>query len=175
MLIDKSTGNQIPPEKVPDTFNTHLCTIASTLTCKFANVQVPFYDTISTVMEELLFSPITVNEVFALIKGIEIHKSSAIGKISSKLLKDSLEVLAPQLTHLYNCSITTSIFPDKWKTANVVLIHKGGNKNDVNNFRPISLLPIPGKMFEKLMHGRILDHLEKNDILTDVQWGFRPT
>lgn len=125
-------------------------------------------------MSELNSSPITANEVHNLVKKIEIHKSSAIDKISSKLLKDSLEVLIPQLTHLFNCSVFTSTFPEKWKIANVVLIHKGGLKDNVNNFQPISLLPVPGKLLEKIIHARIYEYLERNNILTDSQWGFRP-
>lgn len=169
-------NEQVETDLVPGLFNTHLCTIASKLANKFKDddTNAPFFDTLNEVIEDLVFVPITVDEVNNLIKGIETHKISAIEKITSKLLKDSLEVLVPQLTYLFNCSVTTSAFPEKWKIANVVLIYKGGSRNNVNNFRPISLLPTPGKLLEKAIHSRIYEHLEKNNILTDSQWGFRP-
>lgn len=126
-LTDAGTNEPIDPQKVPGTFNDHLCTIASTLAKRFEHNTIPFFDTINNVLSELNSSPISPNEVHDLVQKIEIHKTSAIDKLSSKLLKDSLEVLIPQLTYLFNCSILTSTFPNKWKIANVVLIHKGGN------------------------------------------------
>lgn len=175
-LTDKKiTSERIEPGKVPDTCNNHLCSIASKLTIKFDKKTIPFLETVNDVMEEMIDGQITLNEVHDHVKKIETHKTSAIDKIFSKFLKVSLEALIPQLTHLFNCSIATLVFPEKWKIANVVLIHEGGNKNDVNNFRPISLLPTPRKMLEKIIHGRIYAHLDNNNLLTDKQWGFAPT
>lgn len=55
-----------------------------------------------------------------------------------------------------------------------MLIPKEGSKFDPNNYRPISLLPLPGKMLEKLIHARLFTYLEANNILTVKQGGFRP-
>lgn len=58
--------------------------------------------------------------------------------------------------------------------ANVVLLHKGSDKSNVNNYHPISLLPLPGKLLESIIHSRLLDYLSYYGILSDKQWGFRP-
>ena len=65
------------------------------------------------------------------------------------------------------------IFPEKWKEATVIPLFKGGNRLDVSNYRPISLLPLPGKLLEKIVHMKISNYLEINEILCDKQNGFR--
>ena len=68
----------------------------------------------------------------------EVTKSSAIPNVSTKILKDAFEALVQQLTFLFNLSIFTCTFPIKWKCANVTALFKGGDRTDVNNYRPIS-------------------------------------
>lgn len=91
-----------------------------------------------------------------------------------RILKDAFEVLQDQLCYLFNMSLKSCKFPTAWKLANVVLIHKGQDKCNVNNYRPISLLPLPGKLLESLVHKHLIDYLENYSILTKNQWGFRP-
>ena len=64
-------------------------------------------------------------------------------------------VIIPQLTHMYNCSFMKNIFLCKWKIAKVIPMQKPGNKCDVNNLRPVSLLPLPGKITERLAHTKL--------------------
>ena len=118
---------------------------------------------------------VEINEgvVFDLIRNIDNLKSSGLERISSSCLKDALLALIPPLVYLYKRSLITGIFPDKWKIANVVPIFKNGNKSDVSNYRPISLLPIPGKIFENILHTHISNYLENNNYLNSKQNGFR--
>ena len=64
-------------------------------------------------------------------------------------------------------------FPPSWKIATVVPLFKGGLKSDVGNYRPISLLPLPGKILERIVHNRVSLFLENNELLCDEQYGFR--
>ena len=114
-----------------------------------------------------------IDDVIHLCRDIEILKSSGIEDISLRLCKDAFAVLPQQLTHLFNCSLKTGIFPDAWKKATVVPIFKGGDRETVGNYCPISLLPLPGKILEKIVHSRISDFLEANTFLTEHQGGFR--
>ena len=72
-----------------------------------------------------------------------------------------------------NLSFSTGIFPDKLKMARVVPIFKKGDKSIPGNYRPISILPIISKLFEKLVNNRIVNFLERNEILYNHQYGFR--
>ena len=83
------------------------------------------------------------------VEKIDIHKSASIDNMSSRVLKDAFEYLIPQLTYMFNCSLKTNSFPNLWKRATIVPLQKSGDKSDVNNLRPVSLLPLPGKMLEK--------------------------
>ncbi|MEO2220738.1 MAG: reverse transcriptase family protein, partial [Nitrosopumilus sp.] len=77
------------------------------------------------------------------------------------------------LAHIINMSFTTGKFPDLLKIVKVIPIHKGGSSQDVNNYRPISLLSIFDKIIEKLMHKRLYHYLEEHNILYQNQFGFR--
>ena len=63
--------------------------------------------------------------------------------------------------------------PTKWKKANVVPGHKKGDKQILKNFRPISLLPIAGKIFERLFNDRMFDFFTENDLISKNELGFR--
>ena len=112
-------------------------------------------------------------EVILLCREIESLKSSGMDEISSRLCKDAFLVLADQLTYLFNCSLRLGIFPKEWKSAKVVPLFKGGNKEAVENYRPVSLLPLPGKILEKIVHKRITEFFYHTQFLTPNQGGFR--
>ena len=99
-------------------------------------------------------------------------KSSGMDWISTRVLKDALLVLVPQLVYLLNLSLSTGIYPTSCKIATVVPLNKGGGKSSMGNYRPISLTPVPGKILEKIVHKVISNHLEANDQLTKFQAGF---
>lgn len=168
----KETKEVVPPTETADYLNSHLCNVAARLTDKFGP-ETPFNQTVTHATNSFHHTPISIATTLSHIRAMKIYKSSGIDKLSSRLLKESLEALAGQLTYLFNKSLEASKFPSKWKIANVVLIHKGGDSCEANNYRPISLLPVPGKMLEKIVHDRLYEHLEQNDTLTDAQWGFR--
>ena len=75
---------------------------------------------------------------------------------------------------IINKSLRKRVFPEQMKLAKVIPVHKGGTKTDIGNYRPISLLATFSKIYEKLMHTRILNFLEINDSLYENQYGFRP-
>ena len=77
------------------------------------------------------------------------------------------------LTVLFNRSFMTGVFPDSVKIAKVVPIYKNGSKHSICNYRPISILPVLSKIFEKLVHKQLLSFIEKHNLLTDSQYGFR--
>ena len=122
---------------------------------------------------KFLFEPIVKEEVDTLIRKINISKSSGILQVSSRLLKDSFQALSDKLTHLFNLSIATAIFPAQWKKALVIPIPKTGDTKKAVNYRPISLLPLPGKMLEKLIHTQFSTYIEEIGFLSDNQFGFR--
>ena len=119
------------------------------------------------------FDQLHESEVSKLIKQISVHKSSAIPSLSSRLLKDSFTILSKQLTHLFSMSLKKGGVPEKWKHATVIPIPKEGDHADVNNLRPISLLPLPGKLLEQVVHQQIMEYISMHNLLCKEQGGFR--
>ena len=106
-------------------------------------------------------------------KDIDVNKSSCIENVSSKVLKEALIYLNDKFTTLINKSFEVGLFPDAWKCAKVTPLFKGGNRNIVGNYRPVSLLPLPLKIIEKIVHGRLSNFFELRNILDPNQGGFR--
>ena len=119
------------------------------------------------------FKLITNECTHKIVKTINTNKSSGIANLSSQILKDAFSALVPELTFLLNLSLTTNVIPQAWKVAKVVPLPKDGNLDSVNNWRPISLLPLPGKLLEKSVHTQLIEHLTLQNILDKNQAGFR--
>jgi hypothetical protein len=112
-------------------------------------------------------------EVQKELKKLKRNKSAGIDNLPPNLLRDSAEAISTHLTHLINMSLSKGIFPDEWKTAKIVPIHKGEKREIAGNYRPISLLPIVSKLMEKMVHRQLITYLEKNNLLTNIQFGYR--
>ena len=82
--------------------------------------------------------------------------------------------IAEPLCLIFEKCLETGIYPSVWKKANIVPIHKKESRQNKENYRPISLLPIFGKIFEKLSFDTLYCHLCDNNLLTQNQSGFRP-
>ena len=119
------------------------------------------------------FSELRGIEVHRVVNNINISKSSGLQNISSFVIKEAFKILNPEVTKMFNMSIKTSKFPTPWKEALVIPIPKSGSLSKVQNYRPISLLPLPGKILEKLVHSQISDYLESALLLNAEQHGFR--
>jgi len=90
------------------------------------------------------------------------------------MLKEAGPIISASLTYIVNLSLTTGIFPDDWKIARVSPIYKDDIKTNPNNYRPISVLPIVGKLIERIVFNQLYGFLMEHDLLADAQSGFRP-
>ena len=109
-----------------------------------------------------------------LIRSLNSNKAHGWDGISvkMKLICDS-SIVAPLKIIFQNC-LDKGAFPKIWKMGNIVPVHKKSSKQLINNYRPISLLPVFGKIFEKIIYSSIYEFLEKHSLLSDRQSGFRP-
>ncbi|XP_015762197.1 PREDICTED: RNA-directed DNA polymerase from mobile element jockey-like [Acropora digitifera] len=81
-------------------------------------------------------------------------------------------IVAPSLTAVFTKSILTGIYPTEWKTARVTPVFKKGVKSDLNNYRPISVIPVVSKVFEKIVYDQQYQYLNDNKLLSSCQSGF---
>ena len=99
-----------------------------------------------------------------MINELKPNKAVGLDKVSSRLLKDAADIVAPSLTSLFN--ISTGCFPSTWKLAKISPLFKKGSKQDPSNYRPISVLPTISKLLEKTVHMQLYSYLCDNNLLS---------
>ncbi len=102
------------------------------------------------------------------------NKAPGLDGIGPKLLKLSKDVIGSTLTFIFNLSLQQGKFPNDFKQAKVVPIHKGGDKDNCSNYRPISILSTCSKILEKLIHNQLYNYVQESELLFPGQSGFRP-
>ena len=104
---------------------------------------------------------------------LKSNKSPGFDEISSDVLKYVFDALIRPIKHIFDLSLKIGVFPDKLKIARVTPIFKSGQKEIVNNYRPISVLSCFSKILERIMYNRLYSHLLNSNILYDKQFGFQ--
>ena len=117
---------------------------------------------------------IEYDKVEKYLRNIDITKATGADNIGPRLLKLAAPYISESLTFICNQSIMNSTFPEKWKEGKVTPLHKNGPKDDTNNYRPISVLPVLSKLLEKHVHDSLMFYLSSNNLLHSTQSGFRP-
>ena len=116
---------------------------------------------------------ISTSGVEKLLKNIDPSKAPGPDDIPNTILKECAESLAPSLSIIFQKSIDTGMLPNDWLKANIAPVFKKGNKNKAENYRPISLTSVTSKLLEHIICKNMMNHFETNDILTDLNHGFR--
>ena len=162
------------PSKMSNIFNDFYVNVADGITKTIPlTPKSPLEYLSNRTCNSLFLSPVTLLEVNDLINILNPSKSVGPNSIPIKLLKIIGHSVSPLLALLVNQSFQSGIFPDKLKIAKVISLFKKGNPELPSNYRPISLLPIFSKIFEKLMYRRLYRFLEIHNILYSLQFGFQ--
>ena len=113
------------------------------------------------------------NELLKLIQTLDVNKSHGHDGISARMIKLCDSSIIPPLMIIYRNCLKEGCFPSNWKKANVTPIYKKGDKSILSNYRPISVLPICAKLFEKIIYKSLYKYFEDNNIFDINQSGFR--
>ena len=121
------------------------------------------------------FRRVTEDEIRKTIKGMKASTATGIDWIDSNCLKLVADIIAPAMTHITNLSISTETFPSNYKTSKIVPLKKSAELNDMNcsSYRPVNLLPLPGKVVERAVFSQVAEYLEKNGLLHHNHHGGR--
>ena len=114
-----------------------------------------------------------LDEVYKILKNLDVKKPTDIFGISLKLATMAANTLKNQIPILFNLSITQEICPDKLKTGQINPVHKFESKMLYSNYRPMSILPLFSKVFERLMFNKIYNFVIKLEIIYKNQFGFQ--
>ncbi len=162
---------------IANAFNSYFTNIAFNMNNTIGELGLPIIDIISfkNFMPQSNPNSIFLNECTAaeIEEIIEKYENGKASDIPVTVIKRSSRIISPHLEMHYNNLMKAGIFPDELKTAKVTPIYKKGNEEHLENYRPVSILPIFGKIFEKLIYSRLYSFFASQGILNDRQFGFR--
>lgn len=116
----------------------------------------------------------TTDEVGKIIDNLNPNSGSGVDGVSTKAIKCLKNVIVDDLTKCINKCLDEGTFPKSLKIAKVTPVYKSGTKSDPGNYRPISVLPVISKIYEKILYDRLKKFLESKNFLYKKQYGFRP-
>ena len=156
-------------------FNEYFSTIGSSI----GNQSIPLLRTdfkhylTGNYVNSLFLEPVTESEIINCAKELKVGKSAGYDNIDPTFVKKTIFLYTKHLCCLFNESFISGTIPDQLKIAKVVPIYKSKGKECLDNYRPISILPVFSKILEKLVYRRLIDYIDKNNILFSKQFGFR--
>ena len=115
---------------------------------------------------------VTYDEVYKQCIQLTATKACGVDGMTARLIKSCGDAIE-SLTFVINLSIKKCEVPRTWKMARVTPLHIGGTMHDRNNYRPISVLPLFSKIMERLIHDRLYGYLDRCQMLSSSQSGFR--
>ncbi|KAL0849835.1 hypothetical protein ABMA28_011774 [Loxostege sticticalis] len=192
LAMNKTKSNCVPPklivnsqittdgDRICDVFNDFFSTVGAELASKIPSRY--HRDSGNTLMYRhghqheitlTTFKPCTTQEVADIVDSLDTNTSTGADEISTKSIKCIKNTITTPLANCINKCFDLGIFPDSLKLAKVSPIYKSGSKTDPGNYRPISVLPVMSKIFEKIVYIRLNEYLCKKRFLIDQQYGFR--
>ena len=171
----KVNGQSITNSNVlADEFNNHFATIGPKLASEIpSQCNNSHLEYLTSTNERFQFRPITTNQVLSLLNKLNKSKATGLDKISARLVRECADLICIPLCHIFNQSLSLGIFPEDWKCARVKPLFKQGNRDDMNNYRPISVVPVRAKVFERIVYDQLYAYLTEHDIVCKHQSGFR--
>ena len=153
-------------------FNDFFSTIGAKLASKFNSSHFSILS--PRVVHDFCFVKVDGECVLKQLKNINPAKATGLDGIDTRLLKLSAEHICRSFTYLISLSLSIGVFPDDWKIARVVPLFKAGCRDDQNNYRPVSILPVVSKIPEGIVHDQLYRSLMVSKGLSEWQSGFRP-
>lgn len=176
IIIEENDCTVTNPKSISNMFNNYFINMVSNKKLSIAN-----NDSTKTFSENhnyfrKMFNLKVTNskEVVNVIKSLKNTNSTGFDDIPISIIKEVKYHLSGILTHLINSSFISGIFPNQLKTSKIIPIHKRDNPKKLSNYRPISLLPVISKIYEKIVNNQLTKYLDENKLLINNQHGFRP-
>ncbi len=163
LIPGRKTGNNGPIDingkvdssKIANHFNQYFCNIGTKLAEQITPGIIALIPDIVGADTIFAFDYVEVEDMGKLLAGINMVMATGLDGISPRFLKFAADSIALPVTHIINEVIRTNVVPRDWKTAHASPLFKDGKRDEINNYRPISILPVMAKIFERILHDQI--------------------
>ena len=174
-LLNDKGKNVCDPIKIAELLNKYFASIGNNIDKKIPKSLKHFKEFMTKIKVNKTFflKACTPQEIFDIILALDIKKSLGPNSIPMYVLKVANSFFPDKLSDIINLSFLTGTFPDLCKLAKVIPLFKNDNPLLCENYRPISLLPVYSKIFEKVIYTRMYKFLDNNNFIYDRQFGFR--
>ena len=171
--LNDDNGQKVDKNDVSNTFINYFTNIATKLTSELpvANNDAEYYLK-NRMQNSFYFRETNAKEIQNIITNLK-DNGKGIYKISNCVLDYCQEFLAPILSHIINLCTSEGYFPHELKYGCITPIFKAGEKELVNNYRPVCAVSPLSKIIEKVIHNRMIEFLDKHNLLSKTQFGFR--
>ena len=182
--MSRRQNNQIVKEvKVNDTFICNSNEISNVFNVHFSTIgprlarEIPLTSDEESIYlnnnpenyNNFCFRPTASSVVFIHLNRLSKTKATGLDNISAKLIRECTDIISGPLCDL----LMSRIFPDDWKCARVTPLFKQGEPSDLNNYRPISVISVIAKVFERIVYDQLYNFLNSEKIISKQQFGFR--
>ena len=159
---------------IASAFNNYFSHIGKDLAKSIPSTPKKFDDFLRTPNpNSFFFLPVIKEELKDTVTKLKDKKSTGYDGIDNILIKNIIDVIVDPLVHIFNLSLINGIVPEGMKISKIIPVFKKGDKENVINYRPISLLTSLSKLLEKIVYCRLLDFLNIHNIISNSQFGFR--
>ncbi|XP_065672237.1 uncharacterized protein LOC136090057 [Hydra vulgaris] len=162
------------PKEISKEFNTYFTNVGLDLANKITTPLNSYKTYLTPSNDKTLYDfDLTLKEFETAFSSIKNKNSSGFDGIPSNILISNKKSISRPLFYIVKLSLGQGIFPDVLKLAKVIPVYKNNDHANVSNYRPISLLSVFSKIFERVIYNRIFDHLTKNNFFYPKQFGFQ--
>ena len=165
-------NDAIDSTNVGNEFNIHFDSMGKHINNSFENLYIE-NNLINSNINSIYINETSELEIITIINKIDSKCSKDHDGIDFKLIKLVIYPILKPLLHIFNLILNKSIYPSNMKKSVIIPIHKNNNKNNIENYRPISIIPQFSKIIEKIIIKRINNFIEKNNIISSNQYGFK--
>ena len=159
---------------IANEFATHFSEISKKMLSDRYGVTKTLCSSPPYLINSFVVSYVTENEVLRTIEGLKNKNTSGFDDINLKIVILIKHIIIQPLTNLINCSLHTAIFPQILKMANVAPVYKKNERENIENYRQISVLSVFSKILEKIVHEQILNFATRFNLINPNQHGFLP-
>lgn len=174
-IIDVN-GDIISDDQKSDVFNAYFLQLPKTLKQKIDCLPGDSCNSLRTLnrcQSAFRFFHTTDFDIIDIISKLDLNKSCGYDDISPKMLSQCKNIISPYLTRIFNKMISTSMYPDDLKIAKIIPLPKECNATQVQQFRPIALLPVIDKIFEKILYQQLSSYFDEFNLFYECQYGFK--